>query len=198
MFEAGEARTCPECGLTLTALSKLGPSYDAEILDPAEPIPPHMETLPWTFLGRGRGLLLALAILGLASFFAPWVHERAPELRTLSGFDLARKLGWLWASGVAYFVMIPLVLTRRSIDRMRGARLAVVFLAAIALLSAVMRLAIPPPPTSVLRPVRFSWGIGLYVSGIISLCSLLAAARFGGRLDDIPTQEKRQGDETLH
>jgi len=198
MFEAGEARTCPECGLRLAPLSKLGPSYDAELLDPSEPIPPYLETLPWTFIGRGRGLLVSLAVLGLASFFAPWVHETAPELRTLSGFDLARKLGWIWASGVAYFVMIPLVLTRRSIARMRGARLAVAFLTIIALLAVVMRLVAPPPPASALRPVRFSWGAGLYASGIISLCSLLAAARFGGKLDDLPTQERRRGDETLH
>ena len=60
-----------------------------------------------------------LAVLGLCAFFAPWVRETAPEIRDLSGFDLARRLGWMWAPAVAFFVMIPLALTRRSVHAMR-------------------------------------------------------------------------------
>src|SRR6185369_2545645 len=83
MFEAGEARACPDCGLRLEELAKLPPSYDAQIEYPEEPTPPHMETLPWTFAGRGRALLFALSIAGLVGFFAPWIHESAPETRHL-------------------------------------------------------------------------------------------------------------------
>lgn len=197
MFEAGEARACPSCGLKLEEISRLPPSYEAQQEEPDEPIPPHMEALPWSYAGRGRGLLLALAALGLAAFFAPWVHETAPELRDLSGFGLAQRLGWMWAPAVAFFVMIPLVVTRRSIHRMRGARVAVAFLAAIALLSVALRMAFTPAG-SVLRPVRFTWGFGLYATGGIALLVLLASARFGGRLDDIPTRARRRGDEVLH
>jgi hypothetical protein len=197
LFEAGEARMCPTCGLGLQSLSKLPPSYDALLEDLEEPIAPHMAALPWMYAGRGRGLLLALALFGLAAFFAPWVHETAPELRALSGFELARRLGWMWAPAVAFFVMIPLVLTRRSIYKMRGARVAVAFLSAVVLTTVAMRLSFTPPGT-LLRPVRFTWGYGIYVTGAIALITLIAAARFGGRLDDLPTREQRRGNEVLH
>src|SRR4051812_29022135 len=94
LFEPAEASACPDCGLGLKDLGKLPPSYDAKIEYPEEPVPPHMETLPWTYLGRNRALLLGLAILGVAAFFMPWVHETAPELRTLSGFGLAKLSGF--------------------------------------------------------------------------------------------------------
>ncbi|WP_438042566.1 hypothetical protein [Sorangium sp. So ce128] len=197
MFEAKEASTCPACGLRLEALAKLPPSYDALQEEPDEPLPPHMEPLPWTYAGRGRGALLALALLGLAAFFAPWIHETAPELRDLSGFGLARRLGWMWAPAVAFFVMIPLALTRRSIHKMRGARVAVAFLAAVALVTVAMRLMFTPGST-LLRPIRFTWGYGLYATGAIALLALFTAAFFGGRIDDLPTGQRRRGNEVLH
>lgn len=197
MFEAGESRTCPDCGLGLEALTKLPPSYDAQIEYPEEPTPPHMETLPWTYAGRGRALLAGLAIAGLVCFFMPWVKESAPELRLLSGFGLARVAGFFWAPAVAWFVILPLVITRRSIYKMRGARVAVGFLAAIALIT-VGSLLTFPPKSSRRRVVNIEWAWGIYASGAIALAALGSAVRFGGRLDDIPTQQKRQGDEVLH
>ncbi len=197
LFEPGEASACPDCGLGLKDLAKLPPSYDAKIEYPEEPIPPHMETLPWTYLGRGRALLLALACLGFAVFFAPWVAESAPELRVLSGFDLARISGFFWGPAVAWFVLFPLVLTRRSVHKMRGARVAVAFLAAIALITVALLLWHPPRP-SLYRPVRIEWGWGIYASAAAALAAVLAAFRFGGTLDDLPTRATRRGDETLH
>src|SRR5262245_22601626 len=107
LFEPGEASTCPDCGLGLKDLSKLPPSYDAKVEFPDLPTPPHMETLPWTFWGRGRAVLLVLAVLGFFAFFAPWLNESAPEIRVLSGFDLARLRGFFWAPAVAWFVLFP-------------------------------------------------------------------------------------------
>jgi hypothetical protein len=185
------------CGVALTDLSKLPASPDAADESYEQPLPPHMEPLGWAYLGRGRGALTALALAGLAMFFAPWVVERAPEIRTLSGFALAQRLGWLWAPAIAWFVLLPLVLSRRSIYKMRGARVAVAFLGAIVLTTVGVRLAFTPVG-SVLRPVRFEWGFGLYATGMLSVLTLLMAARFGGRLDDVPTQQARRGDETLH
>jgi hypothetical protein len=197
MFEKTEAKTCPECGLGLEELAKLPLSYDAQLEEPEEPVPPHMETLPWTYARRNRVLLLGLAVLGLACFFAPWVRETAPELRELSGFGLARKLGWLWAPGVAFFVMFPLVLTRRSIYKMRGARVAVAFLAGIVLTTIAVRLGFTPQG-SLLRPVRFEWAWGLYASGVVAVACLAAALGFGGAIDDVPTTQSRPKSETLH
>lgn len=197
LFEPGEAAACPDCGLGLKELRKLPPSYDAEIEYPTLPTPPHMEPLPWTFMGRGRATLLVISVLGLAAFFLPWVRESAPDLRVMSGFGLARISGFFWAPAIAWFVLFPLVLTRRSIYKMRGSRVAVGFLAGIALMT-VATLYMRPRPSTRLRPVRLEWAWGLYASGAIALAGVAAATRFGGRLDDIPTRERRRGDEVLH
>ncbi|HEY4117295.1 MAG TPA: hypothetical protein VGM56_05545 [Byssovorax sp.] len=197
MFERSEARACPECGLALEALAKLPPSHDAQALEPEEPIPPHMQPLPWTYLGRNRALLVVVALLGFACFFAPWLHESAPEIRTLTGFGFARKLGWLWAPAVAFFVMVPLVVTRRSIYRMRGARVAVAFLAGIVLTTACVRIARVPESSRYL-PVRIEWGWGLYATGALGLVALALAVGFGGKLDDMPTKERAPTGATLH
>ncbi|APR79395.1 Hypothetical protein A7982_04742 [Minicystis rosea] len=197
LFEPGEAAACPDCGLGLKDLGKLPPSYDAQVEYPDLPTPPHMETLPWTYWGRHRALLLALSVLGLAMFFAPWVHETAPELRQLSGYGLARISGFFWAPATAWFVLIPLVLTRRSIYKMRGARVAVGFLAGMALMT-VVTLLLRAPQSSSHRPVRFEWGFGLYASALIAIATIGTAFRFGGKLEDLPTTQARRGDEVLH
>jgi hypothetical protein len=197
LFSHGEGPRCPACGLELMPLAALPPSHDAIAEGLFEPDPPHMVALPWTYLGRGRAVLVGLAVLGLACFFAPWVRETAPDIAQLSGFDLARKIGWLWSTAVAWFVMIPLVLSRRSVHKMRGARVAVAFLAGIALVTVATRLAFPPR-SSHLRPVRIEWAWGLYGSGVVALAAVAAATRFGGRLDDLPSAEARPKGETLH
>jgi hypothetical protein len=197
MFEKSEAKSCPECGLGLEELSKLPLSYDAKLDEPEEPVPPHMENMSWSYLGRNRALLLGLAVLGFACFFAPWVRETAPDLRELTGFGLARKLGWMWAPAIAFFVMFPLVLTRRSIYKMRGARVAVAFLAGIVITTVAVRLAFTPR-SSPLRPVRFEWAWGFYATGLAAIGCLAAGLGFGGRLDDVPTKQHRPKHETLH
>ena len=197
LFEPGEASACPDCGLGLKDLAKLPPSYDAQIEYPEVPVPPHMETLPWTFPGRNRAVLLGVALLGMATFFAPWVSETAPELRQLTGFGLARLTGLFWAPAVAWFVVFPLVLTRRSIHKMRGARVAVAFLAGIALVTVALLLG-RPPRSSTHRVVRIEFAWGLYASGLVAAAGVLAAFGFGGKVDDLPTRTPRRGDETLH
>lgn len=185
LFPAGEAQACPECGIALKPLAKLPPSHDALAEDPPEVIPPHLETLPWTYFGRGRGLLAALGLVGLAGFFGPWVHETAPDLVTRSGFELGIKLRWIWAAGVAFLVMVPLVLSRRTIFAMRGSRFAVAVLAAFALVTVAVRLAFVPTGTALL-PLRYEWGWGLYVCGAAAVLTLAFAWSFGGKLDDVP------------
>lgn len=197
MFGKREASSCPECGLSLVNVAKLPLSYEAAAEEPDEPPQPHMEALPWSFLGRGRGLLLGLAALGMLLYFLPFVHERSPNIQSFNGFEAARRLGWLGAPFVAWFVMIPLVLTRRSIYRMRGSRLAVGFLGLVSLLTVVLRVA--QTPTSHPRlPLRLEWGAGLWATGAVALAIVLAAFRFGGPMDDVPTRRTRRGDEVLH
>lgn len=198
MFSEGEASICPHCEIALRPLAELPPSHDAQLLDePVDPVPPEDEPLPITFMGRGRGMLAVLAAFGIALFFAPWVHESAPEIRVWSGFEFAKNLPYIWAGGVSWFVMLPLVLSRRTIRQMRGARVAVGFLAGMVITTVLARLLVTPR-SHPLVPVRYAWGWGLYSAGFVAVLALLLAWRFGGKLDDMPTQRVRRGDETLH
>jgi hypothetical protein len=183
LFARGEARVCPACGLTLTDISKLPLSHDALAEDFGIPTPPHLETLPWFEVRRGRGILVAAAVLGFIAFFAPWVNMTSPEMHVMSGPDLAKHSGWIWGACVAWFILFPMTLTRRSIDQMRGARVAAAFLSAIPVVTVAILWLMPPHARYV--PIRFDWGWGLYATFGLGLLATLVAVRFGGRIDDM-------------
>jgi len=200
MFASGEHPACPVCGMQLVATHKL-PKTQAELDEEAARTPPDEAVLPWTDAGRGRAALVALAAAGLVAFLLPWVRETAPENQVLSGLDMARRIGWSWAPAVAWFVMIPLVASRRSVVRMRGARVAVGFLAAIALSTVIIRVMFTPQSTY-LRTVRFTWGEGMWLNAAIAVVAIAFAIRFGGSLESahsLPTAKvKRSAKDTLH
>jgi len=196
MYEPGEANVCPDCDLALVRVEDLPPAKVVGGEAEAE-VAPEDERLPWSYMGRGRGLLIALAIAGIAAFFLPWAQEIVPERRTLNGAALASHLGWMWAPLVAWLVMIPLVMSRRTIFRMRGARVATAFLAAMALLTVVVRVAFPVSGTP-MDPHRIEWGIGLWVTGAIAAAAVAASMSLGGRLDVLKTKTERPKDVTLH
>jgi hypothetical protein len=188
LFPEGETDTCPDCAVALQPLDKLPPSLDvqAEEADESALVPPEHRVLPWSYFGRGRGALLALGVLGLVTFFMPWVVLRMPELINLSGFDLARgRAGWLWGGAVGWFILLPLVWTRRSIAKMRGVRIICSMFAAMTLGEVIMMMSLPPGGGRY-RPVDFSWGWGMYASALVSIVALGFAIRFGGRADDVP------------
>ncbi|HLV23104.1 MAG TPA: zinc ribbon domain-containing protein [Polyangiaceae bacterium] len=183
LFSEGEADQCPECGVELERLERLPPSLDAlaEQAEQDAATPPEHRTLPAGFLGRGRGALLALAVLGLVLFFLPWVRMTQPELVTISGYQLARgRAGWLWGGAIGWFLMLPLVFTRRTIAKMRGARVIIAAFAAMTAIEVAMLIALPPQGHRYLR-VEFEWGWALYASGVVSLLAIAVAIRFGGR-----------------
>lgn len=197
MFEPKETKTCPSCGLGLKKLEDLPPApvVGGELLPE---VSADEETLPWTFWGRNRGPLLLTAVAGMASFFLPWMVELAPERRVMSGPEIASHLGWVWAPLVAWMVMIPLVLSRRSVFRMRGARVAVAFLAGMALVTSLVRVLFKPAVNK-LDPHILEAGLGLYANAAISLVAIGLALGFGGRLDVLATKrDVRPRDETLH
>jgi hypothetical protein len=187
LYTSGVASTCPECEVALVAMSQLPPSLDA-LEDDAEQgklVFPENLPLPPTYMGRGRGALLALSALGLFAFFLPWVELTSPESVVYSAFDLARgRAGFLWGGATAWLVMIPLVITRRTIARMRGVRIVSVMFAAMTLSEALM-LWLMPPHRGV-TPLELHFRYGLYLSGAISLAGMAVAARFGGSLDNLP------------
>ena len=80
LYTSEEAATCPECDVALVAMSQLPPSLDA-LEEEAEAGPltfPENQPLPSSYMGRGRGALLALSALGIFAFFLPWVELTAP------------------------------------------------------------------------------------------------------------------------
>jgi len=198
LFAKGEATVCPDCDIEVRPLDELPPSDEAKALDHHEPAPaPEDETLSWLYTRRGRGALTLLAATGIGLFFAPWLHEQAPEIRTWSGFEFARRLVWLWGAGIGWSIMLPLVASRRSIRQMRGARVAVGFLAAVVLTTVTARLVFVPRPHPLIVH-RYAWGWGMYATGMLALAALVLAFRFGGTIEDLPTRQGRRGDETLH
>ncbi|HEV8245614.1 MAG TPA: hypothetical protein VGP93_07590 [Polyangiaceae bacterium] len=185
LYTKGEKQICPECGVELVALERLPLSLEAQAEEGARLVLPEHERLPWYFWGRGRGALLALSVLGIAAFFLPWVELTFPDHEFRTGFDLARgRAGWLWGGAVAWFVLLPLVGTRRTIAAMRGVRPIAALFSSMTAAEILMMTLMPPAARS--GPAGLSWAWGLYVSASVSVLALLAAVRFGGSLPPLP------------
>jgi hypothetical protein len=199
MFDRRERRSCPVCGVPLVPLEKLAPATAAALGDDDEELweAPEHRPLPWTYLGRGRAFLAILAVVGLGVFFLPWVRLTMPEWVDYSGFALARRLGWTWGPAVAWFVLLPTVLTRRSIMQMRGARVAAAFLCAVPGITAAILLLRPPHGVHGV-PLRFTFGAGLYASLALSITGVLVGAVFGGRIDDIRLERGSSAGKLVH
>jgi len=188
LFASAEERQCPECGVKLVPMENLPESLDvaADEHEAGEIVLPEQRRLPWNYFGRSRGALLLIALCGLVLFFAPWVELRMPEFSVRSGFDLARgRAGWLWGGAAGWFVMLPLVWTRRTIQRLRGIRLVTALFAAMTLIEACMLLSTPPRARHGM-PLEIVWRWGIYASLLTSVAGIVAALRLGGKLQDLP------------
>ncbi len=158
----------------------------ADELEAGEIVLPEQRRLPWNYFGRSRGALLLIALLGLGLFFAPWVELRMPEFSVRSGYDLARgRAGWLWGGAAGWLVMLPLIWTRRTIQRLRGVRLVTALFAAMTLIEAGMLLSTPPHSSHGV-PLEIVWRWGIYASLLTSVAGVAAALRLGGTLQDLP------------
>jgi hypothetical protein len=195
LFQEGERDRCPVCGVALVAFEKLPPSHEA--LHEDLPVEPEHELLPARYLGRGRGLLAALGLAGLVAFFLPWIDLTMPDVVALSGFTLAQRLGWAWGAGVAWFILVPTVLSRRSIFQLRGARVAAAFLAAVPGTTVAVLLARPPHGSRGMA-VHFTFGPALYATLGLSIVALAAAVVLGGRADDIRLRRGSSAGQLVH
>jgi hypothetical protein len=196
LFEDGERARCPVCGVVLVAFEKLPPSQEV-LHEEGFETEPGWELLPATFTGRGRGLLAALGVAGLAAFFLPWIDLTKPDVFALSGFALAQRLGWAWGAGVAWFILVPTVLSRRTIMHLRGARVAAGFLAAVPGTTAALLLARPPHGAHGV-PVHYTFGLALYATLGLSLVAMGIAATLGGRVDDIRVRRGSSAGQLVH
>lgn len=197
MFEEDEGETCPVCDVPLTKFEKLPVSIDAVHDDGGVPLTPEHEPLPWNHLGRGKGVMVVLAIAGVVLFFLPWVRLTMPYIDSKSGFDLAhQRIGWLWASFVGWTVLIPTVLSRRTIAQLRGARVAAAFLSAIPAVGVAILLA--KPPRGGLVPVRYTWDWPIYAVLAVSLVGVAIAVQLGGSVRDITVTRGTSKGQDLH
>lgn len=198
MFEEGEAKTCPVCGMDLAKLHKLPPSIDALHDEAGVPTAPEVEPMPLTYLGRGKGPLAALGLAGLAFFFLPWVNLTMPYIASKSGFDLSHeRIGWLWACCAAWVVLIPTVLSRRSIVQMRGARVAAAFLSAIP--GTAIGILLAKPPHGGIIPVKYTWDWPIYATlGVSIVAVLLSIFWLGGSVREIEVKRGSSKGQLLH
>lgn len=170
--------------MTLKPLDRLPPSADAiaEEAAEAELTLPEDRVVSWFFLGRSRGVLLLLGVLGLVAFTMPWVELVEPYEESISGYLLARRgSGWLWGGAAAWLVLVPLVLTRRTVRKMRGVRAIVTVFAAMTAVEVAMLAALPPRGSPLVR-YEYEWGLGLYASAVVSALGIAFGLRFGGPL----------------
>lgn len=173
--------------MVLRPLAELPPSFEAkqaELLE-WERTPPEDRLLPWSFAKRGRGALVAIAVFGLASVFGPWIQLTKPSLLTLTGFELMRTRGfWFGGAFVCWLVMLPLVVSRRTVRAMLGVRIVLCFMAATPVCQALLLYV--NAPTTKLVPVAYTWGWGFFANALLGLVAIPFAAKFGGRVDELP------------
>jgi hypothetical protein len=202
MFQESEGESCPVCGIRLRPLDKL-PRADTLLQEfEDDGVAPTPEQLPFALMypGRGRGALIAMGIAGIVLFFLPWVHLTLPYPAELSGFDLARRLGWSWGAGVAWVVLVPTVASRRTIAQLRGARFAASFLSLVPAVTGAIFAVFPPHGG--LLPVRLTFGWPLWSTIVVSLGAVVVGATLGGRAESAsaPTSvpPRSSSGETIH
>ncbi len=206
LFSQDEGPQCPECDLPLVPLRQLPLSAEGQAEAALENTdPPEDQRLPFLFFRRGRGTLTATAAVGLALFLQPWISLGRPDEITMSGFDLATSNApWLWGGAVGWFLTIPLVLSRRTVNELRGVRVIATLFAALTLGEVGMLLTLPPQ-TNEYFSVELEYVWGIYASGLIAALGVFFAIHLGGTMDDlrdlpveIPSAQRRQTGEAIH
>ncbi len=187
LFTDDEGPACPDCELPLVPLHDLPLSLEgqAEVAATRGSVdPPQDQRLSAFYFGRGKGALTLIAGLGLALFFAPWVKLERPDEIALSGLDLATSNApWLWGGAIGFFLLIPLVLSRRSVSEMVGVRVICAFFALLTVGEVAMLLLNPPNTHGYFSSgLEYTWG--LYLSGLVASIGVAVGAGLGGSLKD--------------
>jgi len=191
LFTEDDAVTrCSDCDVELVPLHVLAPSAESqlELEALAEQTPLALQSRPLWNMRRGKGLLLLCALFGLASYALPWFSQTSPETRILTGYQLARHhVGWLWGGAIGWFILVPLVFTRRSIAALRGVRMITAVFASMTALEILVFVNMTASrQTQVL--VQFAWEWGIWVSSFVSAIGTCAAVTLGGSLPETPQE----------
>jgi hypothetical protein len=178
LFSRDETDVCPHCDLSVVALESLGPS--AEALAEMPPLEQGDETLPWLSTAGQRGAVWLGSALGLGAFFAPWFAIEHPDEVMFSGLDLARgNAPWLWGGAIGYFLIFPLLLSRRTLNDLKRIRVITTTFAIMTACEVFVLWMKPPLESSYFRSgLEFMPAFG--ASGILSLLTA-AASTFLGR-----------------
>ena len=125
-----------------------------------------------------------------------------PAVLLLTTLVLARKLGWSWAPLIAWMVLLPLVLSRRSIFKMQGAR-AAAFLMSLFPAATILMLYFKPRPNWMYFTVRYEFQPAFWATLVLSVVAIVISLRFGGtsRVVTVQAQSptaKRDPSATLH
>ncbi len=194
LYDEIETERCQVCGVLVRPLHELPPSFEKRqrAVDVWSQTHPGDRPLPWRDMSSGRGLVLAACVLGLGSFVSPWISLSQPDELLLSGLDLASKRGyWFSAGALGWFINIPLLLSRRTINQLRGIRVGAALFASLTACQGALLFALAP--TSELVVIDYHWAWGFYASIIVSLAGTAAAFRLGS--DTRSSEEPPQPDE---
>jgi hypothetical protein len=116
------AALCPDHDIELIAFDKLPQA--------PRPLPAPDETLEVTEFRFGRGLVALGALMTLAGFVGPFAVLEGVETTVWTSSALASSaLPSLWTVPIVAGVAIWLLVLRRTLERMRGARLVLPFFA---------------------------------------------------------------------
>lgn len=206
LFSEDEGPCCPDCDLPLVPLHKLPLSQEGREEAALEGVePPQDQSLPLAYWGRGRGWLPLVALLGLILFYLPWVSLQRPDVITLSGADLASSNApWLWGGAVGWFLSIPLVLSRRTVNQLVGIRIITAFFCMLTAGEVTLLLLWPPNEHGYFSAgLSYEWA--LYASLLVSLLGTLLSTLLGGSVSDfrdlpvdIPAGDRNHPNETVH
>jgi len=211
LYEASEAELCPVCGVVLRPIADLPPSYEMREQQAAEweRTAPQDRALPWHHIGANRGWVIATNLVGLATFLAPWLILTKPEDVALTGLQLTSSKGfWFGGGAAAWFVNIPLVASRRTINQLRSVRIIVTLFSGLCTCQALLLLLLSPTESMV--PVEYHWGWGFYASASLGLIAAGFSAFLGhhpqanedsertSSVSELPVEPESGEERTLH
>jgi len=93
-------------------------------------------------------------------------------------------------------VLVPTVLSRRTLAQMYGARVAAAFLAAIPGVEVIVLKAFPPRTLYFTLGFEFTWAF--WATLALSIVAVFFAVRFGGRMEDVEVKRGTSTGQIVH